>query len=767
MMNKRLAILFLATILFLSATPAFAVTQRDLVNTQTAQGEAHRAVFQETPLLEPVGGWPYGSAEAIAVDVTRSFVFLGSGGAVLVLDVSNPGTPILVSDQIKTQGFVEDLFYDPATQRLYVAAGQGGMEIWDMQIATAPQRLSATEILYFDVDIPVEGITVVGDMAYVAGDWGFLHWIDVSNPVAPVQVGFDGQAVRPTDVVATSDHVYAVGNDTGAFFLGDFATYAIQPNGSLDYGGGRDFGICVSAAIGGDYAYVGCGSWYILDLTDPSLSTVGTLPIDAGGTVISDTVAFVASGSSGLHAVNIANPSAPQEMSVYDTPGSANDLARIGDVIYLADGASGLRVVDVSNPAAIVEVGFYDTPGWTQNAAIEGDTAYLANGVDGMLIVDLSEPTTAMLTGRYDTVNAVYDVAVQGSYAYVADLAAGLRIVDVSNSSHPVEIGFYDGVNAFRVAVEGDYAYVIDSVVNQPYWLRVIDVSNPDAPAEVGALQVGTLAWRVVVRGDFVYVANNDSGLRIIDVSDPTQPVQVGVYPAANVWDVALQGDYAYVASADWNGGFLVLDVSDPTNPTLAARYNPSGWFHPYHVAVDGQFAYVTRQDELHLFDIANPTSPQFLEQIDLPLNAGGLTAVGPTVYVAAANAGLPIFNNLGVIESMDHVGDLDALSRLAGAGRWQTRVIVKVEDSVENPVVDATVHFSLTTDTGAGPFLRSCTTSSNGTCAVRTTKLPTTIGSVTFKVDNVTHAEYAYAAAANHDPDGDSNGTEITVLQP
>lgn len=764
-MNKRFVTLFLLVVLLLSAFPVLTFAQEDSTTTSSTPVADRSAALQETTFIEPAGGWPYGSAEAIAADTGRNLIFLGSGGAALVLDVSNPLSPVLLSDQIKTHGFVEDLFYDPVTQRLYVAAGQGGMEIWDLQTASAPQRLSATEIIYFGADIPVEGIVVVGDMAYVAGDWGFLHWIDVSNPAIPVQVGFNGQAVRPTDVVATSDHVYAVGNDTGAFFEGDFSVYSIQPNGALSYGGGRDFGICSSAAISGNYAYVGCGSWYILDLTDPFLGTVGTLPLDAGGTVISDNVAYVASGSSGLHAVDIANPSVPQEISVYDSPGSANDLVRINDYIYLADGTSGVRVVDVADPAAIAEVGAYDTPGWSQSVAIQGDYAYLAGGVDGMLIVDVSDLENAALVSQYNATNAVYDVAVQGNYAYVADLSDGLHIVDISDPIHPVGTGSYAGLDAFRVAVDGDYAYVIDSVVNQPYWLRVIDVSSPAAPIEVGAVQIGTLAWRVVVDGDYVYVANNDSGLRIIDISDPTQPIQVGQYPALSVWDVVLQGDYAYVASADWDGGFLVLDVSNPANPTLVGQYNPGGWFHPYHVAVAGNLAYVSRQDELHLFDIANPANPQFIEQIDLPLDATRLTVVDSTIYATVGNAGLSAFRNQGTTMTL-HVGDLDALSRPSG-NRWRAGVQVKVEDSAENPIIDATIAFSLTTDTGAGPFLRSCTTNGSGTCVVSIRKVPTTVNSITFTVDNVIHASYTYDQTANHDPDGDSDGTVITVVKP
>ncbi len=638
-MKKNLIILVIVTALLLVTIPVLAASKTESLAAPIIESP-------ENVSLERVDGWPYGAADAIAADVGREIIFLGSGGAILVIDVANPMAPTLLTDLIHTQGFVEDLFYDETTQRLYVAAGRGGMEIWDMQSPATPQQLSATEILYAGVDIPIEGITVEGNMAYIAGDWGYLHWIDVSDPANPVQIGFNGQAVRPTEVFATTTHVYAVGNDTGPFFEGDFSVFGIKPDGSLDFQGGRDFGICGSVYVEGPLAYVGCGDWYILDLTDPFLPTVGMLTIDAGNTILSGTHAYVASYSSGLHAIDISDPSTPVETSIYDSPGYANDLTRIGQYVYLADDHAGLRVVDISNPNAITEVSFYDTPGWTTYAAIQGNYAYVANGQDGLLIVDVTEPMSSTLTGRFDS-SGIYDVAVQNDYAYVANVDTGLRVVDVSDPANPAETGFYSGFDAFRVDVQGNYAYVADAIVNQPYWLRVVDVSDPANPTEVGSIELGMLIWRVVARGNYVYVANDDTGLRIIDVSDPTQPVEVGTYLAPDVWDVSLQGNYAYIASTDWNGGFLIVDISDPTNPILVSQYNPTGWFHPYHVDVLGRFAYVSLQDELHLFDVADPANPILMETVDLPLDASGLTADGAYVFVADQDAGLPAFRNL------------------------------------------------------------------------------------------------------------------------
>ena len=59
------------------------------------------------------------------------------------------------------------------------------------------------------------------------------------------------------------------------------------------------------------------------------------------------------------------------------------------------------------------------------------------------------------------------------------------------------------------------------------------------------------------------------------------------------------------------------------------------------------------------------------------------------------------------------------------------------------------------------------CTTDGGGQCSVVKGNLKFDEASVTFTVDSVTAAGYSYAPAANHDPDGDSDGASITVSSP
>jgi hypothetical protein len=66
-----------------------------------------------------VGNWPFGPSSNAAVDPTRQLAFCGSGGGAYVLDVSNPAAPAVLSDGIRTRGYVRDMSYQD--NRLYVA----------------------------------------------------------------------------------------------------------------------------------------------------------------------------------------------------------------------------------------------------------------------------------------------------------------------------------------------------------------------------------------------------------------------------------------------------------------------------------------------------------------------------------------------------------------------------------------------------------------------------------------------------------------------
>lgn len=108
------------------------------------------------------------------------------------------------------------------------------------------------------------------------------------------------------------------------------------------------------------------------------------------------------------------------------------------------------------------------------------------------------------------------------------------------------------------------------------------------------------------------------------------------------------------------------------------------------------------------------------------------------------------------------HVHDLDAVSATGPGPNWDATVTITVTDADENPVDGATVAGSW--DDGSDV---SCTTGTDGTCEVSGRFNGRKTTSATFTVTDVSRSGDSYDDAANHDPDGDSDGTTITVTAP
>jgi hypothetical protein len=129
--------------------------------------------------------------------------------------------------------------------------------------------------------------------------------------------------------------------------------------------------------------------------------------------------------------------------------------------------------------------------------------------------------------------------------------------------------------------------------------------------------------------------------------------------------------------------------------------------------------------------------------------------AGGPSGYSNMASATTP-----GAPQS--HVGNLNG-STTSTKNNWQASVTVTAHDASHVGLSGAVV-----TGTWSGGYsgTASCTTNGAGQCAVQSANINRNRSSVTFTVTNVA-SPLTYSAGGNHDPDGSSNGTTITVNKP
>jgi hypothetical protein len=110
------------------------------------------------------------------------------------------------------------------------------------------------------------------------------------------------------------------------------------------------------------------------------------------------------------------------------------------------------------------------------------------------------------------------------------------------------------------------------------------------------------------------------------------------------------------------------------------------------------------------------------------------------------------------------HVGNLDGSSAAQNRNRWRATVAITVHDANEGLLSGVAVSGTWGNGTsGSG----SCTTAADGTCSIVSSTITNQQTSVSFTVSDLSLSGYTYQPSDNHDPEGDSNGTTITIAVP
>jgi hypothetical protein len=195
-----LFIIFLSSLSLLAQMPELPMesnSHMDLPNMAT------ECLWFDSLNVRFVGNWPFGYSYAVTYDETRSLAFCGSGGGVYILDVSTPSSPVKLSEGIHTRDFVNGLFYDSSSQRLYIADDIDGLEIWDVSMPASPMKFGYCDTPSYAMDVYVSG-----SYAYVADYYSGLRIIDVIDPSNPSEVGYYDTPGHALGVYVSSSYAY-------------------------------------------------------------------------------------------------------------------------------------------------------------------------------------------------------------------------------------------------------------------------------------------------------------------------------------------------------------------------------------------------------------------------------------------------------------------------------------------------------------------------------------------------------------------------------
>ncbi len=229
-----------------------------------------------------------------------------------------------------------------------------------------------------------------------------------------------------------------------------------------------------------------------------------------------------------------------------------------------------------------------------QVSAIDSVAVNVLNGAD--------KEKEFKLVKSYEKIKTASNIVVNSGFAYFVNELLNLQILNVSEPKSIEELGSADlqfDLNKKDIAekvlfVEGNYAYVIHSSIDEDKDLRIVDVKDKKYPQLIGYFDVAGRCSSIFVRRNFAYITvleGQDKGLLVLDVSEPAKPKKVSSLSLekspVSVW---VDSNYAYVGAT--SQGLLIVDVSSAKKLSIVG----SLFNFPYEttqVFIAGDYAFV------------------------------------------------------------------------------------------------------------------------------------------------------------------------------
>ncbi len=275
--------------------------------------------------------------------------------------------------------------------------------------------------------------------AFVADGTTGLLLINATNPSTPSLISSyntSGSALDVTAAVINNTPYAFVSDGIGGLVIINVSSPAVPTLDTvLSFPNDRVLTSFVDAANKNLYIGTYNRNLYVYSLANlpgavNRLSTY-TTPLDQIlGIYVTGGIAYVAENSVGIEIINVTNPSFPQFMSSYDTPGLASGIQVAGSYAYVAD-ATSLYVINVSNPFSPVYAGIISTAG----AAYYGvavnypSSVFTADYTFGVETFGIGVPSSPLQLGYYNTNGIAGNIAYYGGRIFVADGADGLIIL--------------------------------------------------------------------------------------------------------------------------------------------------------------------------------------------------------------------------------------------------------------------------------------------------------------------------------------------------
>ncbi len=216
---------------------------------------------------------------------------------------------------------------------------------------------------------------------------------------------------------------------------------------------------------------------------------------------------------------------------------------------------------------------------------------------------------------------------------------------------------YYRDMTPLRLMVSGEYAFI--AAGNTGFY--IMDVSTPQKPREIGHLDLGDVQ-DVYVRDEYAYIASGSAGFYLVNISEPTKPFVVMSRVTENASGIVGRDNTVFLANGE--RGLQIFDISQRQDPRRLSSLHD---FPAYQLELKGNLLYVASGEQgMRVLDISNLTSPRLVETYD-QAPAYDIHLEGNKLYLAGGAVGMVI------LEEQD--GRLTQLSRFRSENARTVRI--------------------------------------------------------------------------------------------
>ncbi|OGY39213.1 MAG: hypothetical protein A2418_01315 [Candidatus Brennerbacteria bacterium RIFOXYC1_FULL_41_11] len=287
------------------------------------------------------------------------------------------------------------------------------------------------------------------------------------------------------------------------------------------------------------------------------------------------------------------------------------------------------------------------------DVAVKDNIAYLtakasASAKTDFFSINVSDIYNPVKLHDINTGKGLNSVAILGNYAYVTqnNSSGQLQVIDISNPSSlfVVATTTLPGVNeeGLGIAVKNQLVFVgSEEASGQEF--QIFDVSNPAAPQKISGLEINADVKDIKIFDDRAYLAVNGSSpeFLVVNISDPYNPQQLISFDCASICSSSTMGLSVFPANLNTlllgtNAGLVIFDTSNISNIAKKSSLAVGGQVNDiYAISYLAFLATSNSNTEFQVINISNLSSPYLFSSFNFPQVATGIAFRDNVVYTS------------------------------------------------------------------------------------------------------------------------------------